>query len=107
MRTTSQLEHLLGQVFDEAREGLRESLDPAEYEKRRQDFVFHMTDWKRDLEQLTHLFRNPDQSNEEAASTLVIGFLYHVLPHLNAAGRLLLDDVADPFTPAETGQKKK
>src|SRR5262249_32615785 len=93
----SKLEQLFGQVFDGAREGLRETLDPQDYEKQRHDFIFHMTDWKDDLEQLSDFFRNPDQYEEESASTLLIGFLYHVVPHLRAAGELLLDEVGDPF----------
>jgi hypothetical protein len=101
MPTVSQLEQLLGRVFDGAREGLREDLDPEEYEKRKHDFIFHMTDWKDDLERLAALFNNPDPQGEEAASVLLIGFLYHAVPHLNAAGRLLLDDIGDPFSQAK------
>ena len=32
----------------------------------------------------------------EKATTFLVGFLYHAVPHLKAAGRLLLDDVPDP-----------
>jgi|YelNatPaOPRAMG01_1025707.scaffolds.fasta_scaffold179823_1 hypothetical protein len=106
MLTASKVEQLLGRVFDGAREGLRENLDPQEYEKRRHDFVFHMTDWLGDLEQLADLFNRPDQQDEESASALVIGFLYHVVPHLNAAGRLLLDEIGDPFSQPQTGKKE-
>lgn len=102
MLTVSKLEQLLGQVFDGARDGLRDSLDSQEYERRKHDFVFHMTDWSRDLEQLTALFHQPDRLDEDSASALVIGFLYHVVPHLNAAGRLLLDEIVDPFAQPET-----
>ena len=98
MSTGSQLEQLLSRVFEGAREGLREDLDPDEYEKRKHDFIFHMTDWKDDLGQLAALFHRPDLRDEEAASALLIGFLYHAVPHLNAAARLLLDDIGDPFT---------
>jgi hypothetical protein len=97
MPTDPQLERLLGLIFDGAREGLREELDPDEYQKRRHDFVFHLADWQDDLERLATLFKHPDQQDEDSASELVIGFLYHVIPHLNAAGRLLLDEVKDPF----------
>jgi hypothetical protein len=65
-----------------------------------------MMDWEGDLQELAKLFRNPDLSDEETASALVIGFLYHVVPHLNAAGRLLLDEISDPFAPAEAEQTK-
>ncbi len=105
MRTVSEREQLLGRVFDGAREGLRENVDPREYEKRKHDFVFHMTDWSGDLERLAALFDQPDQWDEESASALVIGFLYHVIPHLNAAGRLLLDGVGDPFEQPEHAER--
>jgi hypothetical protein len=105
MPTVSKLEHLLGQVFDGAREGDRETLDAEEYERRRHDFVFHMTDWRDDLERLADLFRHPEQQDEESASVFLIGFLYHVIPHLNAAGRLLLDEIGDPFS--QTRQERK
>jgi hypothetical protein len=99
MRTQPTLEQLLGRVFDGAREGLRKKVDPAEYEKRRHDFVFHMTDWQSDLDRLADLFKNPDKYDEESASTLLMGFLYHVIPHLDAAGCLLLDKVSSSFCP--------
>jgi hypothetical protein len=63
-----------------------------------------MTDWLGDLEQLADLFKQPDQVGEEAVSACVIGFLYHVTPHLNAAGRLLLDEVGDAFAQPEREQ---
>jgi hypothetical protein len=104
MSTCSRLEQLLGRVFDGAREGLREELDHEEYVKRKHDFIFHMSDWKGDLEGLAALFNNPDQ-DEDTASVLLIGFLYHAVPHLNAAARLLLDDVGDPFSGTEGREK--
>jgi hypothetical protein len=105
MPAVSSIEQLLGQIFDGAREGERGTLDPAEYERRRHDFIFHMTDWSDDLERLADLFKHPEQQEEESASVFLIGFLYHVIPHLNAAGRLLLDEVGDPFAPASNEQK--
>jgi hypothetical protein len=75
MPIISKLEQMLGRVFDGAREGLREELDPREYEERKHDFVFHMIDWLSDLEQIADLFHRPDQKDEESASNLVIGFL--------------------------------
>lgn len=99
----SRLEQLLGRVFDGASEGLRAGLDSQEYEKRKHEFVFHMTDWIGDLEQLAGLFGDPDHEDDDAASDVVVGFLYHVIPHLNAAGRLLLGDVGDPFSSHKGG----
>ena len=81
--------------------GSRAELPADEYEARRHDFVFHMVDWKDDLEQLAHLFESPQDQDEDAASALLIGFLHHALPHLNAAGKLLLDEIKDPFSGSE------
>ena len=57
-----------------------------------------MTDWQSDLEQLADLFKNPDKYDEDYTSNFLIGFLYHVIPHIDAAGRLLLDQVSSPFS---------
>lgn len=100
------LETLLGRVFDDLRKESWADLPPGEYKQLREDFIFHMTDWKDDLEQLRYLFNTPDTHDEETTTRLV-GILYHIVPHLNAAVRLLLDEVPDPFaTPNECrGQK--
>jgi hypothetical protein len=98
------IEGFMAKVFDAVFEEEREGADPAEYERRRQDFAFHMTDWAGELEQMAALQRNLEQSDPEEAATFIIGFLYHVVPHLNAAGRLLLDEIPDPFAkPVSTG----
>lgn len=103
MIPSPELKTLLGQAFDRRSEGLREELTPEDYEVRRSDFVFHMTDWLSDLGRLSDLYANPDCWTAKAASREVGGFLHHVIPHLNAAGRLLLDDITDPFAqPATT-----
>ena|SRR5260370_5259612 len=98
MGTNIKLQELFAEVFDGAREGLRKELDPTEYEKRRHDFVFHMTDWRKDIDQLYDIINNPGSYDEDSASRILIGFLYHVIPHLSAAGRLLLDDIPDAFS---------
>lgn len=88
----SKIEKLLTRVFDEL-----QKIDAAEEHMRsRQDFVFHMIDWKDDLDELVELYTNPDKHSSDA-SKIIAGFLYHVIPHLNAAGRLLLDTLPDPF----------
>jgi hypothetical protein len=69
----------------------------GEYERRRHDFVFHMTDWLTDLREYADIVRHPEEYKKDAAAEMIIGFLYHVVPHLNAAGRLLLDEIKDPF----------
>lgn len=90
----AQLEKLLRATFDSA---ASDPDNPAEQEKRRADFVFHMTDWIRDLEELHRLYQEP--RNTEEARRFLIGCVAHVTGHLNAACRLLLDEAADPFAP--------
>ena len=97
MKLDVKLEHVLGQVFDSMREDLRKDVGDADYEQQRRDFIFHMTDWSGDLAAIDQLFESP--SSPELASKVIVGFLYHVIPHLNAAGRLLLDTIPDAFAP--------
>lgn len=97
MATNKPFEELLGRIFDGAREGLRASIEPDAYAQRRRDFIFHMTDWESDMERLADLVKDPGAEDEGVASDAIVGFLYHVIPHLNAAGRLLLDEVSDPI----------
>src|SRR5437773_7858330 len=97
MMPTARLRRLLTKTFENCRQDLKKSLDAADFERRKLDYVFHMTDWLDDLQNLTRLYENPEKQDLEAASTAIIGFLYHVVPHLNAAGRLLLDEIVDPF----------
>src|SRR6266545_1439703 len=60
LMATPKLRKLLEKVFDSCREGLRRELDKAEYERRRFDFAFHMTDWLSDLERLKALYEHPE-----------------------------------------------
>ncbi len=69
--------------------------------KAREDFVFHMTDWLNDLRSLAAVYEHPAQADRKQAGMVVAGFLYHVLPHLKAAGRLLLDGIPDAFEEAD------
>jgi hypothetical protein len=91
------LRDLLGRVFDGGQAGLRAEITADEYERRRHSFVFHMTDWAKDLKDYANLVDHPERWKPKEATTFLIGFLYHVVPHLNAAGRLLLDEIKDPF----------
>jgi hypothetical protein len=106
MAEDKRIEKLLAKVFDRAQAGLREEIGPAEYDQRRRDFVFHMLDWRTDLEKMAALADDPRSMSSEEATTFVIGFLYHVVPHLNAAGRLLLDEIRDPFASEVQGDRK-
>lgn len=94
---TAALEQLLADIFDD----LREDHDPLRHAERRRDFVFHMTDWLNDFKDLAALYDQPEKADLKKARTFLIGFLIHVIPHLNAAGRLLLDKISDPFTEPE------
>lgn len=102
MASAASLESLLSDVFDDLREGLREELNPAEYERQRRAFVFHMLDGKDDLERLTALMNDPSTKEADAA-TMLTGILCHIVPHLNVAAKLLLDDVRDPFARSAPG----
>ena len=86
------MEELFRQIFDD----FQQMDDPEEHARCKQEFVFHMLDWTSDLEELAALYRHPHKRGSEAGK-IVAGFLYHALPHLNAAGRLLLDRLPDPF----------
>jgi hypothetical protein len=65
--------------------------DPGADKQCQRDFVFHMLDWIDDLHSLADLYRQPEPYSKSDAGRLVAGFLYHVIPHLMEAGRLLLD----------------
>jgi len=101
MAQTTHVEEALGKVFDTLREELRRELSPAEYQRQKNDFIFHMLDWKDDVDRFARWLDNPDATDAEDSSTFVVSFLMHVAPHLNAAGRLLLDKIEDPFASSE------
>lgn len=69
-------------------------------DSRRWEFVFHMTDWLKDMERLHGLFAEPCTSREkerlDEAHDVVAGFLLHAWPHLTAAYELLLDQAPEP-----------
>ena len=92
---------LMRQVFDDCREGLRGELSSLEYEKARELFAFHMDECVDDLKSLASMIENSSELQAEDASTKIIGVLYHVVPHLAEAHRLLLDEVRNPFAADE------
>jgi hypothetical protein len=84
---SERLKKTLAAVYDDF-----QKLDDKKLHARfRNNFIFHMVDWSEDLVKLRELFKNPERFDEETASQVISGFLYHVIPHLRAAGRLLLD----------------
>lgn len=99
MSSNSRLEKLLSAVYHQ----YQKLDDPAANKKGRRDFVFHMTDWADDLRRLADLYQHPEEFNPETAGDIVAGFLYHVIPHLREAGRLMLDyDPENVFATAPT-----
>src|ERR1051325_6577251 len=86
------LQDMLRSVYDE----LQDSTVP-DYDNARHDFVFHITECIDDMEELLRLFDQPREATATAATQRMVGFLYHVVPHLNAATRLLLGKVPDTF----------
>ena len=85
---------LLMQVFDLARERNKDE----HFDEHMSEFVFHMTDWHMDLKKLHEMYSSPESWDPNSACEILIGFMYHVIPHLNAAGQLLVDEVRDPFS---------
>lgn len=96
------LEQLLSDTFD----AFRDVEDPGDHAKRKADFIFHMTDWMADLERLAALYKDPNMMDRKSARQAIFGFLVHVIPHLNSAGRLMLEEVSDPFA-AEASQAQE
>lgn len=94
MAVDPRLMDLLGRVFEDVKERTHDE----SFERNKRDFLFHMTDWQEDLEKLAELFRNPTSWEADSACDFVVGFLYHVVPHVNAAARLLVGCVGDPFS---------
>lgn len=95
-----ELRTVLEKVFDEMRGEWRRELSPKDYEARRSDFVFHMTDWLEDFDQLSAALKARKGGLADGLTESIVGFLYHAVPHLNAAGRLLLDEIPDAFEPS-------
>jgi len=82
---TGKFQQVLAAVYDD----LQKLAKPRKNARCRRNFVFHMTDWLEDLHDLNELAEHPDRVSRKQATRLVSGFIYHVLPHLRAAGRLL------------------
>lgn len=56
-----------------------------------------MTDWDKDLKGLASLSIDPRSKDADEATAFLVGFLYDVAPHLQAAAKLLLGEIGDPF----------
>jgi len=90
MTSNDKLRELLFSVFDELREGVRESVSCEEYKRMKEEFSFHMMDWSDDLQKVAELYERPDEWSSDDAARFFVGFMYHVVPHLTAAHDLLL-----------------
>ena len=95
---------LLGRVFDATYEDERANLPAGDYERLRLDFIFHMTDWLDDLRRLNRIVEAPGSQSLEDSRHDLAGFLYHVIPHLRAAGRILVGSGPDPFEDDEAAR---
>ena len=82
------LEKLLGAAYD--------ALNSNGKAVCRRNFIFHMTDWLNDFEQLSALYKHPEKFDKKSAKDIVAGFLSHATWHIRAAARLMLD-----FTPKD------
>lgn len=71
--------------------------DPAADAAACRDFVFHMTDWIDDLEQLAKVYASPGKQERKSAERIVYQFLNHAVSHLMAAGVLIDGKLSDPF----------
>lgn len=82
-------------MFDRYRRS-DELLHRKEY---RRDFVFHMTDWLRNLDELNGLYAYPEKHTRDEACAVVYRFFMHAMSHLKAAERILFDqeEQCDPF----------
>jgi hypothetical protein len=87
------LQRLLAAIYNE----YQKLDDPAVNKQCRQDFVFHMTDWATNLQELAELYQDPERFDRSDAGTIVARFLYHVTAHLMEAARLMLDYEPDYF----------
>jgi hypothetical protein len=61
------------------------------FESDKDDFVFHMTDWASDLENMARLYSAPNRFSQEEAAQILQSFLYHAVPHIVAAAEIYDD----------------
>ncbi len=95
---------LLEKIFDATYEDERAALSLEDYERLRGDLAFHMTDWLPDLHRLKELVDAPESQTVEASRKVLAGFLVHAIPHLRAAGRILVGPPVDAFEDDETAK---
>jgi hypothetical protein len=94
------IEQVLGRTFD------RFVGKTRGHSKKKAEFIFHMTDWRSDLEELAKLYDAPEMVERKAAGQIVYGFIIHAVSHANAARRLIEPGFRDPFAPSEATPTK-
>jgi hypothetical protein len=67
------------------------------FEKDRDSFVFHMTDWVEDLKSLHRLYSMPSEVSAEESKEALQALLFHTLPHLLAAAEIY-DDAPEIYS---------
>lgn len=85
--STNTLAGLLLEFFRE----MADAKEHSNFERDKDAFVFHMTDWESDLHDLAELFSRPDEFAQQHAKKVLHNLFYHVLPHLNAASEIYDD----------------
>ncbi len=101
MKQQPTIEQILGQTFDAF------VTKTKGHSKKKAEFIFHMTDWRSDLEDLASLYCKPNAVDREAAQEVVIGFIAHAVSHANAARRLFWPELRDPFAPKTRPKNKR
>src|SRR6266852_5240817 len=84
---SKELEKLLASIYNH----FQHLDDRTANAEARRDFVFHMTDWLDDLDDLNAIYNHPERGDQRAAAQHIAGFLYHVTAHIMEAARLLLE----------------
>jgi hypothetical protein len=80
-------EVILRQRLGEAFSRLQDPTSPG-FTAQEREFVFHMLDWRNDLEQLALLYSSPGRFSTDQAHEIIQAFLYHASSHIVAAARL-------------------
>ena len=93
IRDSKELRAHLRRVFMDAND---ENPEITNLEAACHGFVFHMTDWIRDLEKLASLYDQPAETTREQAEDAITSLLYHASAHINEAARLY-DYLPEPF----------
>src|SRR5687768_2392916 len=96
---TERQEQLIASALEKVFRDMDEGVGPLRKDQRTFDFVFHMTDWYKDLAVLTDLYQHPERHTQKEWHDGVVGFLYHAVGHLMAAAQLNRTFV-DPFKAA-------